>query len=98
MSEKPKRPWLRFHLSTAIVMMIVVGGLLWANTRLTDRLDDPFGSFVECRGWPLTCHINTYEKGVNRFYTNWSGWHLLGNIYSAGMILLLIAAACEFRR
>ena len=26
-----KRRWFQFHLSTAIVMMFVAGGLLWAN-------------------------------------------------------------------
>jgi len=28
-----KRRWLQFHLSTAIVLMFVAGGLLWANTK-----------------------------------------------------------------
>jgi hypothetical protein len=26
-----KRPWFQFHLSTAIVLMFVAGGLIWAN-------------------------------------------------------------------
>jgi hypothetical protein len=26
MSEKPERPWFRFHLLTAVVMMIVTAG------------------------------------------------------------------------
>ncbi|MCY3017909.1 MAG: hypothetical protein NTW87_02605 [Planctomycetota bacterium] len=34
MDEKPKkRPWFQFHLSTAVVLMFVVGGLVWLNTR-----------------------------------------------------------------
>ena len=34
MSEQPKkRPWLQFHLSTAVVLMFVASGLLWLNMR-----------------------------------------------------------------
>ena len=32
MSEKPKRPWFRFHLLTAVLMMLTFGGLLAAET------------------------------------------------------------------
>jgi hypothetical protein len=40
MSEQPKkRPWLQFHLSTAVVLMFVAAGLLWAN--LTGRRLNP---------------------------------------------------------
>ena len=31
--DKPKRRWFQFHLSTAVVMMIVASGCLWANSR-----------------------------------------------------------------
>ncbi|MCY3020742.1 MAG: hypothetical protein NTW87_17125 [Planctomycetota bacterium] len=62
-----KRPWFQFHLSTAIILMFVAGGLLWANVRLhTQRVDLFFGesrvvSRFEARewgnrtvrGWPL---------------------------------------------
>ena len=26
-----KRPWFQYHLSTAVVLMFVAGGLMWAN-------------------------------------------------------------------
>ncbi|MCY3021957.1 MAG: hypothetical protein NTW87_23340 [Planctomycetota bacterium] len=32
MSDAPKkRTWFQFHLSTAVVLMFVAGGLMWAN-------------------------------------------------------------------
>ena len=31
MNGKPKRPWFQIHLSTAIVLMFVASGLMWAN-------------------------------------------------------------------
>ena len=33
MTDKPRRPWFQIHLSTAIVLMFVAGGLVWANIR-----------------------------------------------------------------
>lgn len=29
--ESQKRPWFQIHLSTAVVLMFVAGGLIWAN-------------------------------------------------------------------
>jgi hypothetical protein len=34
MSEKPKRPWFRFHLLTLVLMALVAGGMLGANILL----------------------------------------------------------------
>ena len=31
MRDKPHRSWFQLHLSTAIVMMFVAGGVTWAN-------------------------------------------------------------------
>jgi hypothetical protein len=34
MTDAPKkRPWLQFHLSTAVVLMFVAAGLMCANVR-----------------------------------------------------------------
>jgi hypothetical protein len=33
MSEKPKRPWFRFHLLTAVLMICVVAALIGLNLR-----------------------------------------------------------------
>ena len=34
MDAKPKRAWLQIHLSTAIVLMFISGGLIWANCQV----------------------------------------------------------------
>ncbi|MCY3018878.1 MAG: hypothetical protein NTW87_07610 [Planctomycetota bacterium] len=53
MSDAPKkRPWLQFHLSTAVVLMFVAAGLLWLNMR------DRHSLFLETvwatqYGWPF---------------------------------------------
>jgi hypothetical protein len=66
MSEQPKkRPWLQFHLSTAVVLMFVAGGLLWLNMHengvvVVDGQGQQSGLGIgfECRtyGWPLTAY------------------------------------------
>jgi hypothetical protein len=57
------RGWLQIHLSTAIVMMFVAGGLLWLNLRPQQRVvidteigNDSYEPVLERRpnpGWPL---------------------------------------------
>ncbi|HLX59653.1 MAG TPA: hypothetical protein VKX17_00085 [Planctomycetota bacterium] len=66
MPEPPRRWRFQIHLSTAIVMMFVAGGLIWANTRVhrDPCPDDSEGdrAFMEwiatganpARGWPFT--------------------------------------------
>jgi len=68
MSDKSKRPWFRFHLLTAMLMMFAAGGFVWANT-LPQRYDLIYNSktdsyyidtleepdyYVRCYGWPLS--------------------------------------------
>jgi len=33
MGQRCRRPWFQIHLSTALVLMIAWGGLIWANMR-----------------------------------------------------------------
>ena len=33
-AESPKRPWFQIHLSTAVVLMVVAGILLWATEKI----------------------------------------------------------------
>ncbi len=46
-----KRPWFRFHLLTAVLMMVGAGTMLWINTR-RDYWHEPNGWHIEW-GWPL---------------------------------------------
>ena len=55
MSDSPKRPWFRFHLVTAVLMMVAAGGLLCANITSGQfaypRYNFPVAEYV--RGWPV---------------------------------------------
>ena len=64
-----RRRWFQIHLSTAIVLMFVAGGLIYLNTELK-TIDEPIeaGRYqlsiqkridkVQFQGWPL--HARTY--------------------------------------
>ena len=66
MTDAPKkRPWLQFHLSTAIVLMLISASLMYAN--FTERIgywywgEEVYEANVvqEYRGygWPMTCML-----------------------------------------
>ncbi|MCY3022420.1 MAG: hypothetical protein NTW87_25855, partial [Planctomycetota bacterium] len=51
------RSWFQFHLSTAVVLMFVAGGLLWANTRCYELPHQEGGCHCrspDCYGFPFT--------------------------------------------
>ena len=56
-AEPPKRRWFQIHLSTAIVLMFVAGGLVLSNVEKR-RVDFDLGHSSEAvsyeRGWPWT--------------------------------------------
>ena len=58
MSDKPKRPWFRFHLLTAVLMMLAASGALWWE--LTAANDGIFRRF----GWPLTAYRVATDYGA----------------------------------
>ena len=75
MSVEKKRPWFQIHLSTAVVLMVVAGVLVWANVTTqiyisplsyvvnippNDQYDKVIG---EKRGWPLAFQ-DTSEQNV----------------------------------
>ena len=50
-----RRPWFQVHLSTAIVLMFVAGGLLWANA--TPQVEYSGNTPWEITyGWPYIFH------------------------------------------
>ena len=81
MSEKPKRPWFRFHLLTGIVAMLTAGSMLGANVVWRQgrplvpapALDSQEAAIranwnfghFRIRGWPL------------RFYERYDGTNLV---------------------
>jgi hypothetical protein len=73
MTEPPPRKRFQIHLSTAIVMMFVAGGMMWANCSPRTRVwIDSLGTLNVIRrkilGWPLECATVIEELGVQAHY------------------------------
>src|SRR5882724_9345134 len=66
MPPPPRRARFQIHLSTAIVLMFVAGGLIWANARVRTETFrhspevNPWKEILNKYGWPLTAFWN-YE-------------------------------------
>ncbi len=94
MSDKPRR-WFQVHLSTAVVMMFVAGGLLWLQ--FYRYLNTGDASDI---GWPLT---NEFSNNADDSLS----WEKLGyphvpyisvllDIFFSANILLIATIASEF--
>jgi len=101
---------LQIHLSTAVILMFVAGGMIWANTLRYSLLVpqyDPELKLNHCYGWP--CHAMTYfADGLRTYkpigygyaespimYPHWHVYGILINAIVAVAILLCVAIACE---
>ncbi|MCY3023238.1 MAG: hypothetical protein NTW87_30035 [Planctomycetota bacterium] len=88
------RPWLQFHLSTALVLVFVAAALLWLNIGLHEH---------RLYGWPF--HVFSYDftyldQAADRYYLkatqdDWS-WLAL-DVFVAVLLLVAVGAACEHR-
>ena len=103
MTSSPKRPWFRFHLLTAVLMMVAAGYLLRQNCM---RVETETGSDMAAAdamvrmtayvtdpyyvyGWPSTI----YSTGKFDLYV--PHWHFKGVIINASTaISVLVAVAC----
>jgi hypothetical protein len=93
MSDKPKPPWFRFHISTAILMMLVAGTVTFANSRMGWL--DQLGWRWPCRGWPIVFWIGNLEFSV-RPDQGWSCSGLLADIAVGVLIVFGSAFASEY--
>jgi hypothetical protein len=77
MPEPPRRARFQIHLSTAIVMMFVAGGLIHLNIKgkrgefmLFHGQWNCYATSTHVYGWPFTTH-NTTQENMD------SGWNVL---------------------
>ena len=100
---KPTRRWFQFHLSTAVVVMIVAGVLIWMNLR-------DIGSYSEERqtnsafallwhnyserycGWPYCWHSR--NSLMDPFHIIWTPF-IIDSLIIIG-IVIVIASALEY--
>ena len=68
MNDQPKkRPWFQVHLSTAVVLMFVAGGIMWANLSGEFAvlpkiyLGCPKSYRYDGFGWPFRVFVEYYD-------------------------------------
>jgi hypothetical protein len=103
MTEPPRRKRFQIHLSTAIVLMFVAGGLIWANRiekLSTSRIE--FAEYTHA-GWPFWAlnHIHLIDPyGIERigktdmYFIVYPG--LIENLSVAALILFSVWFLCEW--
>ena len=89
-----KRPWFQIHLSTAVVLMVVAGGLVWANVALKSI----YGIY-DSYGWPFDAFYARSNRSGGYFGIQIEGLHAgpaLGNLIVTLAILTAVAVGCEW--
>ena len=97
MSE-PAKPWFRFRLATAVLIMFIAGSLIWKNLQhyvaflSVDNSIHLYG--VEVQGWPIS--FWRFGENPGDGYEEFSRIRLLVNIIACLGILILVAAFAEW--
>jgi hypothetical protein len=56
------RKWFQIHLSTAIVLMVLAGGMVWLNVSWQQSvLFDSHGGHQYAYGWPVHCFVVKHQ-------------------------------------
>ena len=104
MPEPPRRARFQIHLSTAIVLMFVAGGLIWANVREcveTRNVYDSLGVHPAIKfyshGWPLPITYTVEGERrwrINHYVRSYGRFHL--ELYVAIPVDLLTAIGISY--
>ena len=105
MSEKSKRPWFRFHLLTAVLMMIGAGGAAGVNAtpryfvwKNSDKISSYWhalpGYAFKAWGWPLPAVSAVRDEDLVKI--NWIGKAVFIDAIVAGGIFLFMLVISEF--
>ena len=88
------RLW-QIHLSTAILLMFVAGGLLWANFTAYKSSRDSIDLTNWASGWPLPLLRWYSANGEAMEHKSISELGVVFNLSAAALILTGIALICE---
>ena len=96
MTEPPRRKRFQFHLSTAIVMMFVAGGLMWANASPVDSVPiyHRYPGAVDY-GWPQTA-VCIDRLLVDQQWFERVQWGIVTDIAVACALLFSVWFFCEW--
>ncbi|HYF48468.1 MAG TPA: hypothetical protein VEJ63_03630 [Planctomycetota bacterium] len=97
MSDKPRRFW-QIHLSTAIVLMLSGGLIVYANMPQTTTSIDSSGYVLYARGggWPKTMYLALRWQSPPEGWPAFEYSAIAVNVASGAAMLGLIAFVCEY--
>lgn len=83
--------WFRFHLSTAVVLMVSASLLIALNVRKSSRAPD-------CYGWPMTCvsHDDINATLVSSGY-EFDFKNMIIDVVTYAVLLVVLALVLEKR-
>ena len=91
MVDKPKRRWFRFHLSTAILLSLTTGALMWANY-VSVACDEPDTDYPDYAG--IQHHVSSKRLGWPVVYTQlYDNGHRLNELKTMVIPLINFAIA-----
>ena len=101
MSDKSKRGRFQIYLSTAVLLMFVAGGLLWANLVIRNNGPEHYRPFF--MGWPFAFAFERYRfTGGNPASVDFGHyeWHsnpfaFIANTSICGFIIIAVAYLME---
>ena len=111
MSDTTRRGWFRFHLLTAVLILVASGGMGWLEVherRFKMQVvgyDGTHPEYIIMRGWPVLIGTETIEKDGSEHRSAWwaepsvRGWVVI-DLFCVLGILFAVAFVSEsiFRR
>ena len=86
MTEPPPRNRFQIHLSTAMVMMFVAGGIFWLNISNAQRTEGKPGlSFMVIYGWPYKAYGEWYYNRSHAPLEKLKDWTRETKIFTNGV-------------
>ena len=99
--QKVKSPWFRFHLSTAVIVMLAAGEVLGVNMKLPRDSEYCWacgGPHERSYGWPVGCVFETIEPTAAPPYrVQHVAWaYVAANVGCNLAALFALGTACEW--
>lgn len=101
--QKQRAPWLQFHLSTLLLLTIVMAGLLYLNLEWQISAVVHFhgsgamyGITADTQGWPYPWRIRTASYPTLEV-PSFLPEECLADLLIAGIILIVLGVICEKR-
>ena len=93
MSDKPKRPWFRFHLSTAIVSLILLGAFVGFNFQAyTTHIQTTRFSGLLIQNHPCA-EFDDVMIRLTRGGESWYGWPFVARGPTKWLVLGILSNA-----